>query len=108
MRGRLAFGPAAALLLLVAPSMAAAAPRTHVVTIEKMKFGALPADVKSGDTIVWDNRDMFKHTATAMDGSFNVVLPAGAKGKTVVRKAGAIAFLCKYHPGMRGVLKVAK
>jgi len=108
MRGRLAFGPAAALLLLVAPSMAAAAPRTHVVTIEKMKFGALPADVRAGDTIIWDNRDMFKHTATAGDGSFNVDLPAGAKGKTVVRKAGAIAFMCKYHPGMRGVLKVAK
>jgi len=108
MRGRLAFGPAAALLLLVAPSMAAAAPRTHVVTIEKMKFGALPADVRAGDTIIWDNRDMFKHTATARDGSFNVDLPAGAKGKTVVRKTGAIAFMCKYHPGMRGVLKVAK
>ena len=108
MRGRLAFGPAAALLLLVAPSMAAAAPRTHVVPIEKMKFGALPADVRAGDTIIWDNRDMFKHTATAKDGSFNVDLPAGAKGKTVVRKAGAIAFMCKYHPGMRGVLKVAK
>ena len=108
MRGRLAFGPAAALLLLVAPSMAAAAPRTHVVTIEKMKFGALPADVRAGDTIIWDNRDMFKHTATARDGSFNVDLPAGAKGKTGVRKAGAIAFMCKYHPGMRGVLKVAK
>lgn len=108
MRGRLAFGPAAALLLLVAPSLAAAAPRTHVVTIDKMKFGALPADVKAGDTILWDNRDLFRHTATAKDGSFNVDLSAGAKGKTVVRKAGAIAFTCKYHPGMRGVLKVAK
>jgi plastocyanin len=51
---------------------------------------------------------MFQHTATAKDGSFNVDLPAGAKGKTVVRKAGAIAFMCKYHPGMRGVLKVAR
>ena len=108
MRGRLAFGRAAALLLLVAPSMAAAAPRTHVVTIEKMKFGALPAGVKAGDTIIWDNRDMFKHTATARDRSFNVDLPAGAKDKTVVRKAGAISFMCKYHPGMRGMLKVAK
>ena len=108
MRGRLAFGPAAALLLLLAPSLAAAAPRTHVVTIDKMKFGALPADVKAGDTILWENRDLFRHTATAKDGSFNVDLPAGAKGKTVVRKAGVIAFTCKYHPGMRGVLKVAK
>ena len=108
MRGWPAFGPAAALLLLVATSLAAATQRTHVVTIEKMKFGALPADVRAGDTIIWDNRDMFQHTATAKDRSFNVDLPAGAKGKTVVRKAGAIAFTCKYHPGMRGVLKVAR
>ena len=98
---------ALAVLLLSSPP-AVAAPQTHVVVIEKMKFGALPADVKAGDTIIWDNRDMFKHTATAKDGSFNVDLPAGAKGKTVVRKAGGIAFMCKYHPGMRGVLKVAK
>jgi plastocyanin len=64
--------------------------------------------VNVGDTIVWDNRDMFRHTATARDGSFNVDLVAGAKGKTVLRKAGAIAFTCKYHPGMHGLLQVAK
>ena len=75
---------------------------------DKMKYGALPSGLKAGDTIVWDNRDMFRHTATAKDGSFNVDLVAGAKGKTVLRKAGAIAFTCKYHPGMRGVLQVAK
>ena len=54
------------------------------------------------------NKDMFRHTATAKDGSFNIDLPAGAKGKTLIRKAGAIPFICKYHPGMRGVLKVSK
>lgn len=106
MRGHVALGPVAALLLL-SPA-AAATPRTHVVVIDKMRFGALPADLRTGDIIVWDNRDLFRHTATAKDGSFNVDLPAGAKGKTVVRKAGAIAFTCKYHPGMRGVLKVAR
>jgi plastocyanin len=104
-RGRVAFGLAAALLLW---SPVAAAPRTHVVVIDKMKFGPVPAGVKAGDTIVWENRDMFRHTATAANGSFNVDLRAGAKGKTIVRKAGSIAFTCKYHPGMRGMLKVAK
>ena len=92
--------------LVAAP--AAAAPATHVVVIDKMKFGPLPAKVRPGDRIVWVNRDMFRHTATASDGSFNVDLAAGAKGTTVIRKAGAIPFLCKYHPGMRGVLKVQK
>ena len=103
----LLLAPAAALLLLVAPP-AAAASQTHVVVLDKMKFGALPASVKVGDTVLWENRDLFRHTATAKDGSFNIDLPAGAKGKTVIRKAGAIAFTCKYHPGMRGVLQVSK
>ena len=87
---------------------AVAAPATHVVVIDKMKFGPLPAEVHAGDKIVWVNRDMFRHTATAADGSFNIDLASGAKGTTVVRKAGAIPFVCKYHPGMRGVLKVQK
>lgn len=105
-RGRV-LAPVAALLLPV-PQPVAAAPQTHVVIIQKMKFGTLPAGVKAGDTIVWDNQDMFRHTATARDGSFDVDLPPGAKGKTLVRRAGAIAFVCKFHPGMTGVLKVAK
>ena len=96
----------AALLFLPAP-LWAAAPQTHVVVMDKMKFGPLPAKARVGDTILWVNKDMFKHTATAKDGSFNVDLAAGAKGKTVLRKAGQIPIVCKYHPAMRAVLKVA-
>jgi plastocyanin len=99
---------AAAALLLVSERPAAAAPHSYVVVIDKMKFGAVPAGVKVGDTILWVNRDMFRHTATATNGAFNIDLPAGAKGRTLIRRAGAIAFTCKYHPGMRGVVKVAK
>ena len=95
-------------LLLTTATPAAAAPKTYVVVIDKMKFGAVPANLKAGDVLVWENRDMFRHSATAKDGSFNVDLPAGARGKMVLGKAGAFAFTCKYHPGMKGVLKVSK
>lgn len=94
-----------AVLLLPMPA-AAAAPRTHVVVIDKMKFGPVPASVRPGDTIVWVNKDMFRHTATARNGSFNVDLPPNARGKTVIRAKGAVSFYCKYHPAMTGVLKV--
>ena len=93
-----------AALLSAPPAMAA--PRTHVVVMAKMKFGPMPAAVRAGDTIVWVNKDFVRHTATARDGSFNVDLPAGARGATVVRKAGAFAVVCKYHPGMRATLTV--
>jgi plastocyanin len=92
-------------LLLSAPS-AAAAPHSYTIVMEKLKFGILPAQLHKGDSIIWVNRDILRHTATAADHSFDVDLPAGAKGKTVLTKRGAIAFICRYHPGMRGVLQV--
>jgi plastocyanin len=104
----LSLAVAAAVLALPPASLAAAAPRVHTIIIEKMKFGPVPAGIRSGDTIIWVNRDMFKHTATARDKSFNVELPPKTSGKTVIRHAGTIAFYCIYHPGMTGSLSVAK
>jgi plastocyanin len=98
--------PLAALLLAGSP--AAAAPRSHVVVIDKMRFGPVPAEVRAGDTILWINRDIFRHTATARNGSFSIDRAPRAQGRTVVGKAGKIPFYCKYHPGMTAVLGVAK
>lgn len=89
-------------------SAASVAPKVHTVVIDKMKFGALPSGLRVGDTIQWVNKDMFRHTATAKDGSFNVDLAPGAKGTTRLTKAGAIAFFCRFHPGMTGQLAIAK
>jgi len=96
------------LAALAAASPAAAKGRSYTVTIDKMKFGALPPGLHVGDTIVWVNRDIFEHSATAQDKSFDVDLQPGKKASTVLRKAGTIAFVCKYHPGMRGKLSVAR
>jgi plastocyanin len=94
-----------ALLLAIAP--AAAAPHTYVVVIDKLKFGPLPATLHRGDTIIWVNKDMLRHTATAANHSFDVDLQPGAKGKTVLKSSGTIPFVCRYHPGMKGVLRVS-
>ena len=100
-----ALAPIVALLLT---SPVAAAPRMHVMVIDKLKFGPAPTGVRVGDTIVWQNRDIFRHTATSKSGGFDIDLAAGKSGKSVVKTAGAFPFVCKFHPGMRGVLKVAK
>ena len=99
------YGASAGALLLVA-STAAAAPRTYSVVIERLKFGPLPAELHKGDSIVWVNRDILRHSATAADHSFDADLQPGAKAKIVLNKTGAIPFVCRYHPGMRGVLNV--
>jgi plastocyanin len=90
-----------------APSGAQPAPREIVVVMDNMTFGRLPSDAKVGDLIVWDNRDTVQHTATARDGSFDVRLQPGKKGRTVLRRAGDLAIYCIYHPMMRATLKVA-
>ncbi|NUR44760.1 MAG: hypothetical protein HOP91_01185 [Sphingomonas sp.] len=106
MRLRLALIAASSAALLSVPAPAAAAARTYIVVMDKMKFGPLPAGLRKGDAIIWVNRDFLRHTATAADHSFDVDLQAGGKAKTVLKKSGAIAFSCRFHPGMRGVLQV--
>ena len=86
----------------------AAQPRVHRILMANMRFGPVPEGIKAGDVILWVNRDMVRHTASARDGSFDVDLPARQSRRMTVRRAGSIAFYCRYHPGMRGVLVAAR
>ena len=102
-----------AVLLTVAASAAAAAlpaaarAKTHTIVMNRMRFGPSPAGLRVGDTIVWVNRDLFRHTATARNRAFNIDLAPGAIGRTVLRTAGRIPYVCRFHPGMAAVLTVA-
>ena len=91
----------------VAARPAAARSRTHTIVMEKMKFGPSPEGLRVGDTVVWVNRDMVRHTATARNRSFDIDLARGASGRTVLRTAGAISYVCRFHPAMTGVLTVS-
>src|SRR5690606_16422803 len=99
---------ASAAALTLAPALPAmAAARTHAIVIDKMKFGPTPANVKVGDTVTWQNRDMFRHTATARNRAFDVDLPPGASGSAVMRTAGTVAYYCRFHPAMQAQLSVS-
>jgi len=90
---------AGALLPVATPVPAAAA--THVVEINQMKYAPVPP-LRVGDTVVFVNKDLFRHTVTASNNSFNLDLMPGARGELHINSAGHAAFYCKYHPGMRG------
>jgi plastocyanin len=92
------------LLPFAVPASAAAA--THVVVIDQMKYSPVPP-LSVGDTITFVNNDMFRHTVTAPNNSFNLDLMPGARGSVRINSAGRAVFYCKYHPGMRGIM-VAK
>lgn len=108
------FGIAASILLAVGTGAATgAAParhpgKTYTVVIADMKFGAAPVELRVGDTIRWVNRDIFRHSATAADRSFDVDLAAGKSGSTLLRHAGMISVSCKYHLGMKTRFTVAR
>ncbi len=101
----------AGLFLLIAGTATAAAAdaaptqRVHVIVVDKMAFGPMPADVRAGDIIEWVNRDIFEHSATARDASFDVDLKAGTTVRTTA-VAGTVAFFCKFHPTMQASLVV--
>jgi len=73
-------------LAVLAGSPAAAAPHTYTIVIDKMKFGAVPANLHKGDTIIWANRDFIQHSATAADHSFDHNLPPVRRGRLCSRK----------------------
>jgi plastocyanin len=50
--------------------------------------------------------DGFRGEATATGGAFDVMLPAGKSGSTVVTKAGTFDYICKFHPNMKAKVTV--
>ena len=91
---------------LVSPSWGAG-PRVHRIGIDKLAFGPAPGGLHVNDVVEWTNSDILRHTATATDGSFDIDLPAGATGRTILKRAGDIPYVCRFHPGMKGRLDVA-
>lgn len=91
---------------LASPSFGAG-PRLHSIGIDDLAFGPAPGGLHVNDIVEWKNSDILRHTATATDGSFDIDLPAGAKGRTILKRSGSIPYICRFHPGMKGQLEVA-
>lgn len=93
--------------LVVAPAGARPVAHTATVILDKLAFGAVPTNLRVGDSVVWANRDVFRHSSTAK-GHFDVDLPPGSERRMLLTRAGVFPFTCKYHPGMKGVLRVSQ
>ena len=83
-----------------------AAPRTHTVVIEGLRFNPETLTVHRGDRIVWRNKDLVPHTATASGAFDSRSIAAHGSWSYVARKAGALPYVCSFHPTMKGTLKV--
>ena len=95
----------AALLILCAGSARAAVIQ---IKIENLAFAPAQASAQVGDTIEWTNADFVAHTATARDGTFDIMLPPNATGTVVLKTVGAIDYYCRVHPNMTAQITVSK
>ena len=93
----------AALLILCAGSARAAVIQ---IMIENLAFAPAQASAQVGDTIEWTNADFVAHTATARDGTFDIM--PYATGTVVLKTVGAIDYYCRVHPNMTAQITVSK
>jgi plastocyanin len=97
--------PSLALAGLLGVTPLAATAASHEITIARMKFGPPPV-LHVGDVITWRNDDIFRHTATARDKSFDIDLPPKSQRSMTLEKAGKVDFYCRFHPMMKGTLDI--
>jgi plastocyanin/uncharacterized membrane protein len=75
------------------------------VIMKGIRFQPTELAVHPGETIEFKNEDIFAHTVTADDGSFDSgLIQPGSSWKMTVQKAGTIAYHCAPHPNMKATL----
>jgi plastocyanin len=99
--------PLAALLCITAPlQFASGEGQTQRIEMRNVAFVPAEIRVHLGDTVQWDNSDIAAHTATSKEGGFDVNVGPGRKGSIVAKRSGTFAYICRYHPNMKGQLIV--
>ena len=98
--------------LALAAALAGCAPppeaKVFPVVIDNLAYAPTTVTAHVGDTVQWINKDLFEHSATASDASFDVNLLPNASGQVVLSRAGVISYICRFHPGMKGQIVVQK
>ncbi|MFF6829824.1 cupredoxin domain-containing protein [Streptomyces longwoodensis] len=79
------------------------------ITMRNFAFSPATLTVKAGEKVTVVNEDGATHTVTASQGgAFDTGSIAGGKSGTFTApsKAGTYAFVCTFHPNMKGTLTV--
>jgi plastocyanin/uncharacterized membrane protein len=79
----------------------------HVVVIKQVHFNPPQMTVKVGDTVEWRNEDIFSHTVTADDGSFDSgLIDPGHSWQMTFNDPQTVGYHCRPHPNMKAMLSV--
>ena len=81
--------------------------KRHVIEMRQLVFRPSTLIVSPGDTVVWINRDIVPHTATAEDESWDSeVIAPDQSWEMVPTEIGSQSYICSLHPSMVGTLEV--
>jgi plastocyanin len=80
--------------------------QTRTITIEGFRFEPADLTVHPADTIVWVNKDLFAHTATAQGQFDSGNIDAGGSWRLTAGATGDISYICALHPTMKAVVRV--
>lgn len=84
-----------------------AAAGTYFVVIEQMRFNPPTLTVQRGDRVVWVNKDLFPHTASAVSKTFDSLsIAPNASWSYLAGQPGSYPYRCNFHPTMHGTLTV--
>jgi plastocyanin/uncharacterized membrane protein len=79
----------------------------HVVILKQVHFDPPEITIRVGDTVEWRNEDIFSHTVTADDGSFDSgLIDPGQSFQKAFRNSQTVAYHCRPHPNMKAALIV--
>ena len=79
---------------------------THTITIEGMQFSPSNVTVKAGERVVWVNKDLVSHTATAAKVFDSGAIAPAKSWARAAPKPGRYEYGCTFHPTMKAVLTV--
>lgn len=81
---------------------------TGAVTVDIADFKFKPVDVtvKEGAKVTWANSDSAAHTATQAGGFDTGTIVKGASKTETFAKPGTYAYICAFHPFMKGTVVV--
>ncbi|MBF8290305.1 MAG: copper-binding protein, partial [Chloroflexi bacterium] len=84
------------------------APAGTSVRMAGSRFAPGQIRIAPGETVRWFNDDTAPHTVSATDGSWDSGdLPPGSTFERRYDRPGTYPYVCLYHPGMAGKVKVA-
>ena len=90
-----------------AGAIATPAPKQDLVTIEGYEYGPKRLTVQVGAKVTWVDKDAANHTVTFDGGPGDLGnVDPNERVSAEFASAGTYAYVCQYHPNMRGTVVV--